>query len=78
MMSHDICKQPVQLHQCNVFSNQMSPLAATLPTLTPNCTNKTAMNLPARSEFANKRINFRQLQTQHSKSQIQRIETNIF
>ena len=53
-MSHNSGEQPVQAHQFNVFSNQMSPLPATPSTPTPNCTNTSAINLPASPEFANK------------------------
>ena len=69
MMFHNSGKQPVQAHQFNVFSNQMSPLPATPSTPTPSCTNNTAINLPATPEFANNQINFLQLQTQGSQSQ---------
>ena len=68
MISHNSGKQPVQAHQFNVSSNQMSPLAATPSTLTTSCTNNTAINLPGSPEFANNRINYRQLQTQDSQS----------
>ena len=53
MMFHNSGKQPVQAHQFNVFSNQMSPVPATPSTPTPSCTNNTAINLPATPEFAN-------------------------
>ena len=65
MMFHNSSKQPIQAHQCNVFSNQMSLVPATSSTPTPSftnptssCTNNTAINLPASSEFPNNRINF--------------------
>ena len=68
-ISYNSGKQPVQAHQFNVFSNQLSPPAGTPPTPTPSCTNNTAaVNFPARPEFANNRINFLHLQTQDPQS----------
>ena len=65
MMSHNSSKQPIQAHQFNVFSNQISlvPVTSSTPTPsctnpTPSCTNNTASNLPASPEFPSNRINF--------------------